>query len=129
MEGGGGELGGDSEEAVGEGSARRVGTWSLRNCCSWPRRSLALFCRPRRCSCICRRLTDVGFSAGAPPAEGAGGPDTGVAPLLRLPDPHAAERGIEGGRSETNSEKGQGSSPHVLTAPYKPEALGCDSVG
>lgn len=34
----------------------------------------------------------MGCPAGVLLAAGGGGPDTGVAPLLRLPDPHAAER-------------------------------------
>lgn len=46
----------------------------------------------------------VGCPAGVLPAEGGGGPDTGVAPLLRLPDPQAAERDQVDGRKATNLE-------------------------
>lgn len=70
-----------------------------------------LFCRPRRCSCICKRLMAVGCPAGVLLAEGGGGPDTGVAPLLRLPDPQAADRDHEDGRKGINREPGVKSSP------------------
>ena len=46
----------------------------------------------------------VGCPAGVLLAEGGGGPDTGVAPLLRLPDPQAAERDHKDGRKGTNLE-------------------------
>lgn len=49
----------------------------------------------------------VGCPAGVLLAEGGGGPDTGVAPLLRLPDPQAAERDDEGERKERNHEPGR----------------------
>lgn len=67
-----------------------------------------LFCRPRKCSCICSRLIVVGCPAGVLLAEGGGGPDTGVAPLLLLPDPHAMERDHENGRKEIQSEPERG---------------------
>lgn len=79
---------------TGRGTGRGPGgggTWSFRSCWSWPRRSLVLLWRPRRCSCICKRLMAAGCPAGVLLTEGGGGPDTGVAPLLRLPDPQAAE--------------------------------------
>ena len=50
----------------------------------------------------------VGCPAGVLLAEGGGGPDTGVAPLLRLPDPQAAERDHEDGRKGTNLEPARG---------------------
>lgn len=50
---------------------------------------------------------EVGCPAGVL-AEGGGGPDTGVAPLLRLPDPQAAERDHEDGRKATKLEPARG---------------------
>lgn len=74
-----------------------------------------LFWRPRRCSCICRRLMALGCPAGVLLAEGGGGPDTGVAPLLRLPDPQAAvgPQGWEKNKSGALEGLGQGP-PHTV---------------
>lgn len=74
-----------------------------------------LFCRPRRCSCICKRLMAVGCPAGVLLADGGGGTDTGVAPLLRPPDPQAAERDHEDGRKGTNREPWRGRGKVIST--------------
>lgn len=55
--------------------------------------------------------------AGVLLAEGGGGPDTGVAPLLLLPDPHTAERDQKDDHKESGAKKGRGgASP--LEAPH-----------
>lgn len=78
-----------------------------------------LFCRPRRCSCICKRLMAVGCPAGVLLAGGGGGPDTGVAPLLRLPDPQATDRDHKDERKGINRELGEiGVSSFPLVAPH-----------
>lgn len=73
---------------------------------------------------------EVGCPAGVLPAEGGGGPDTGVAPLLRLPDPQAVERDREDGRKGTNLEPARGRTrsflPWILTVAR--EARGSDSL-
>jgi hypothetical protein len=56
-------------------------------------------------------------------AEGGGGPDTGVAPLLLLPDPHTAERDQKNEPSGEWSKKGRGGASPLEAPPPAREAL------